>query len=62
MNDPGIYVVHYTRGDGRARHVTIESQCSLAALGIVVEAERQSGHVVANGRAEFLCPSRLLNQ
>lgn len=62
MIGPGIYVVHYFCEDGVKQHATVDSHCSLAALGLVVEAERQGGRDVLTGTAELLCPSRLLQR
>lgn len=60
MLGPGIYVVEYLRHDGQTLHATVDSHCSLAALSLVIEAERQAGRDVLTGNAELLCPQRLL--
>lgn len=54
MYCPGIYVVTYLCVDGQKHHSTVEAQCSLAALGIIIEAERQAGCDVVSGSAELL--------
>ncbi len=61
MIGPGIYVVEYMRGDGCTLHATVDAHCSLAAMSMVVEAERQAGNEVFTGHAELLCPTHLLS-